>query len=207
MKSGIYKITNLANDKIYIGSALDYEERWRLHIVNLNGQKHHSRHLQSAYNKYGKDNFRFEVIEFCEKEKLLEREQYWMDATKCYDDKFGYNINIKAESRLGVKSKPFSKEHRKKLSEAGKRRIYTPEFGAKVTARQLGQKLSEEHKLNISLSRLGNKFHRKKDKWPCPDGCHCKCNLCMEKKRTRNNNYYHFSTKKNVKVTYIGIIE
>ena len=79
MKTGVYKITNQANDKMYVGSAIDLMNRWYKHKSQLNKNKHHSIKLQRAWNKYGVDNFKFEIIEECDKEKLIEIEQYYID--------------------------------------------------------------------------------------------------------------------------------
>jgi group I intron endonuclease len=60
---GIYKITNKINGMVYIGESLDIERRWAEHKADLDSNKHHSRKLQKDWNKYGEDNFIFEVIE------------------------------------------------------------------------------------------------------------------------------------------------
>lgn len=52
-KSGIYRIVNLANDKFYIGSAVNLERRWYMHRNRLNAGKHRNAHLQAAWSKYG----------------------------------------------------------------------------------------------------------------------------------------------------------
>lgn len=62
MTSGIYKITNKVNGKIYIGESFDIERRWKEHIDDLNNNNHHSNKLQNDWNTYGKDNFKFEII-------------------------------------------------------------------------------------------------------------------------------------------------
>lgn len=55
MKTGIYKIINSVNKKFYIGSsARNLNYRWRIHLYRLGKQNHDNKHLQSAYNKYGK---------------------------------------------------------------------------------------------------------------------------------------------------------
>ena len=80
MNSGIYKITNVANGKFYIGSAVNIKNRFSTHISELNSGTHDNRHLQRAWRKYGKDNFKFEIIENVEdKQLLLEREQFYID--------------------------------------------------------------------------------------------------------------------------------
>lgn len=98
---GIYKIENLVNSKIYVGSSINIYSRWYDHKITLKKNVHINKHLQRAHNKYGIDNFSFEVVEKCEKEDLLIREQYWMDYYKSYSKDNGYNICSIAGSSIG----------------------------------------------------------------------------------------------------------
>jgi group I intron endonuclease len=124
IKSGIYIITNTANDKIYIGSAFNLSSRMASHKYTLKNNKHKNPHLQSAYNLYGEDKFLFEILEFVEdKNKILEREQHYLDFYLAYDRKIGYNICKIAGNTSGVKP---SKETRRRMSEAAKNRAYKP---------------------------------------------------------------------------------
>ena len=59
----IYKITNLVNDKFYVGSTTNTRERFRTHRNKLRTNKHHTKHLQAAWNKYGEEKFSFAIIE------------------------------------------------------------------------------------------------------------------------------------------------
>jgi group I intron endonuclease len=79
MSSGIYQIRNKVNGKLYVGSATYLDKRRGDHIARLQRKKHHSFHLQHAWNKYGRDNFIFEVLEYCSPERLIEREQHYID--------------------------------------------------------------------------------------------------------------------------------
>lgn len=109
--SGIYKFTNIINRKIYIGSAKNLRKRFVHHISDLKNNSHHSRHFQNAWNKYGEDNFIYEIIELVEIDLLLTREQYYLDTllfAQEYINKtskkfieLGYNINPTAKNRLG----------------------------------------------------------------------------------------------------------
>jgi group I intron endonuclease len=96
--SGIYCIENTLNHKRYIGSAVNIQARWAIHVSLLNNGKHHSRHLQRAWNKYGGDSFVFSVLEQCEKSILTTREQFYIDQQKPE-----YNIAPKAGSNFGIK--------------------------------------------------------------------------------------------------------
>jgi len=83
MKSGIYKIRNLVNGKIYVGSAVDFDKRKREHFNLLKNNKHVNKHLQSSWNLNGEDSFLFEIIEEVhDKENLIEREQCYIDILK-----------------------------------------------------------------------------------------------------------------------------
>lgn len=90
--SGIYRIRCIPTNKQYVGSSRHIERRWKEHVALLLRGAHHSAHLQSAWNCHGPDTFLFEVIEEVDPDLLLEREQYWIDATQCHDTSLGYNI-------------------------------------------------------------------------------------------------------------------
>ena len=64
--TGVYQIKNIVNGKIYIGSAsskFGFNSRWSRHVFDLKNGKHHSKHLQSSWDKYGSDKFKFEILE------------------------------------------------------------------------------------------------------------------------------------------------
>lgn len=89
--SGIYKITNLLNGKVYIGQSKDIYVRYNQH--HKYEYKNESRadfHLYQAFKKYGLDNFSIEVVELCPQNELNDKEIYWIE----YYDSFkqGYNM-------------------------------------------------------------------------------------------------------------------
>lgn len=59
---GIYTITNIINDKYYVGSSLNVKNRLKVHKQQLIKNIHPNNHLQGAWNKYGEDNFKFEIV-------------------------------------------------------------------------------------------------------------------------------------------------
>lgn len=100
----IYQIRNIKNNKVYIGSTIDYFNRQKRHLRRLNNDNHHSIILQRSWNKYGGEKFIFEVLEKVDdKGMLLEREQYYLDLHNSYDSKNGYNICKIAGSSIGFK--------------------------------------------------------------------------------------------------------
>ena len=133
MASGIYLIENIVNGKVYVGSAVDFNERFRVHNYYLSKGSHHSQKLQYAWNKYGEKSFVFKILEVIENvTTLLEREQYWLDEYNCV--KTGYNICPVAGSCLGIKR-----------SDETKSRLRNSKIGHEVSE-EVRQKISEKLK-------------------------------------------------------------
>lgn len=87
---GIYKIENLINHKIYIGQSKQIEYRWKQHIDRSKDLKYKT-HLYLAIRKYGLENFKFEIIEECNIDKLNEKEKYWIAYYDSTNPLKGYN--------------------------------------------------------------------------------------------------------------------
>lgn len=82
----IYKIENIINGKFYIGRSIMPNKRKTQHFRMLKNNNHHCRKLQNSYNKYGKDVFKFKIVEQCENSKLREQEILdSLDYTKVYN--------------------------------------------------------------------------------------------------------------------------
>lgn len=89
--SGIYKITNIENEMCYVGQAVNIADRWKQHIKRGIGAETPTKNkLYPAMQKYGVENFTFEIIEKCDKKLLNEREDYWQEFFHAKD--FGYSI-------------------------------------------------------------------------------------------------------------------
>jgi group I intron endonuclease len=92
MKTGIYSITNLVNNKKYVGKSISIHNKFYQHKTHLRRNEHVNTYLQHAWNKYKEENFVFEVLEECSLEQLQEKEIYWINFYQClYTDK-GYNL-------------------------------------------------------------------------------------------------------------------
>lgn len=171
-KSGVYKIENKVNGKVYIGSAVDFSKRWKQHRNDLNAGRHHSQKLQRAWLKYGACSFLFSVVEIVNNEScLLEREQAWIDFWD--SSKHGYNISPTAGNCRGVvpsesarahmsdaqrrrgKRNPHTEESKKKISEALKGRVIHDSTRIAVSKAQKGRVKSPEECLNISKGKKG----------------------------------------------------
>lgn len=107
---GIYCIKNTLNNKKYIGMSRDIKRRWSEHRTELNSHTHVNQYLQSAWDKYGKSNFKFYVIELCEEEKLSERECYYIQLYKSLSHENGYNLTTGGENTSIGKSVIYLKD-------------------------------------------------------------------------------------------------
>jgi group I intron endonuclease len=152
-KPGIYKIQHKTSGKFYVGSAKKISRRWIEHVRDLRAQKHFSPKLQKAWNKYGQDAFEFSILEIVEDvHKLLEREQFWLDATQAV--KHGYNSAKTAGSLLGFKH---TEETKEKMKQAALGHIKSEEHRKNLSIVNTGKKMSAEAREKMRLAKLGKK--------------------------------------------------
>ena len=131
--SGIYCIENILNGKKYIGYAKNIFRRWKKHHSELRLNRHDNGYLQNIYNKYGKDIFKYWIIQECSNENLPLMEIYWISYYNSYrDDGEGYNLTRGGDGLLDP-----SVETRKKLSDINK---------GKPKSEETKQKISNSHK-------------------------------------------------------------
>jgi len=107
----VYALFCKKTGKPYVGSTMDLSTRLPTHLKRLREGWHHSKKLQRAWKKYGEESFVLSILEFCPKECLLEREQFYMDAWQAC--KQGYNCVPMAGATRGYVQ---SKETRRKKS-------------------------------------------------------------------------------------------
>ena len=136
MKNVIYKIRNVVNDKFYVGSTVDSRKRFWAHRKALRLGNHVCIRLQRAWDKYGEDCFRFEIVEqLNSKEELFPAEQKWLD--EHFGTAYCYNVAAHADAPM----RDASPEIRAKI--AAKTKAWLERDGHP----RKGIKLSEEHRL------------------------------------------------------------
>jgi group I intron endonuclease len=165
--SGIYKITCKETRKIYIGSAENLLHRYNGHKTDFKRGTHANSYLLNSYLKYGSENFDFELIELAPIDQLLEREQFYLDSTKCYEPDIGFNIckiagkvdmTPEIRKRIGDKNRGSKRteEQKKIMSEAQRNKTISVEGLENLKKggeKRRGRPRSEDTKNKISISK------------------------------------------------------
>lgn len=163
LKSGVYRWTNKASGKTYIGSSINLGPRLQQYYgKSLENNKKTSLIYRSIL-KHGHKSFTLEILEYCGKNETIEREQYYMDILKPT-----YNILMVAGSPLGrklplevriqmVKSKlgtTHSEETKALMSIIAKDRVFSDISRARLSLARQGKKLSLETISRMSEAKL-----------------------------------------------------
>ena len=148
----IYEICNLANGRVYVGSAMDIQKRQREHLCLLRQGRHYNKHLQNAWCKYGEEMFVFRVVEEVDDDQLIEREQVRINATESFLREKGYNARHIAESNMGLK---WSAESRQRQSKAQEGKTISDEHREKLFLGRKAYVVTEEHKRKIGIANKG----------------------------------------------------
>lgn len=159
---GTYQIINTVNQKSYVGSSNDITRRWRHHKLLLNTGKHHTLHLQGAWNKYGSDAFQFHIIKIADSaEQALQDEQLllnalWDNSNDCYNSA----KNVVA----GMGGKHHTEDAKRKIVAAlkgndyRKGKLHSAEHRAALSAAMKGKPKptrSTEHRAAMSAAMKG----------------------------------------------------
>lgn len=180
-KYGIYGIRNKLNGKIYVGKTMkSFGDRWDCHKAQLKSNYHDNRHLQSAWNKYGFENFEFLILQDCTGKDVSYVNSMEIAEIKKYKDLgIAYNIHdggdgglflgkhlseeakrkIGEKNRINMTGRKASTETKEKMSKSQKERYANwteddrREYGEKVAQWSSGYKWSDESKKKM----IGNK--------------------------------------------------
>lgn len=159
---GIYKITS-PNGKIYIGQSTQIERRWKdYRALYCKSQVK----LYRSLKKYGPKNHKFEIIEECEVDKLIERETYWklfykvleVPSLCCRIDGIGGNLSKETKDKISDKLKGIKKSKKTKslISKSLKKKIYQFNLEGKLIKIWNSLKDAElKHEGNINRNLMG----------------------------------------------------
>ena len=150
---GVYKIQNSQTGDYYIGSSIDIHKRWIQHRNKLRRNYKDNPILQNAWNKYGEENFVFEILEECDRNEALRLETQLLVELQPY-------YNVATDSVAPMLGRKHSEETKQKIGRSGIEnaffgRRHSPEVIEKQRLAKLGKKMSEETKRKQSAMRLG----------------------------------------------------
>lgn len=156
MEQVIYKIINVVNNKFYVGSTTNKKVRFRQHRNLLRGNRHHCKHLQASWNKYGEDKFEFVVVEIVSEGMSLQQVEdiyllQHVGQPMCYNSGYSSdapwrNAPPQATPNFG---KVMAQQQKEKISEALKE-FYAADY---FNHPRVGKKHTEETKLKIKQNR------------------------------------------------------
>ena len=144
-KTGVYRWTNILNGNSYVGSSVNLAKRFTLYysLTYLQKQAKNSI-ICRALLKNGHSNFSLEILEYCEPNVVIEREQYYIDTLEPE-----YNILKTAGSTLGYK-------HTEETLAKLRGRVFSPE-----TIEKMKKRFTEEYrkKLGIAMKAAVSEFN------------------------------------------------
>lgn len=158
---GIYKLTCIKNNKIYIGKSVNLKKRIYRHKNCLKDKTNSM--LQRAIQKYGWESFHVEILEYfsnfnpiTDNNTILDRERYYINLYNSTDTSKGYNICKYSNDRTGI---PLTTEHKNNISRGNKgKHIHSEEFKERMRQRRLGSVMSEETKEKLRIINKNKKL-------------------------------------------------
>lgn len=164
--TGVYTITCLVNNKIYVGKAVNVGERLNTHRYELREGKHQNSHLQNAWNKYKEKNFKFEILEECHEDFLCSQEHYWCNLLNTRDRKYGYNLaNTHPECRNRKTESEITKRTQTRRRNAEERGYWVPESyrlrlkqTSKISPKMREKQLERSRKKVVKMDMEGNEL-------------------------------------------------
>ena len=182
---GIYKITNLINNKVYIGKTNNSDRRWKDHqrLAFTENHKEYNKILYQAMRKYGVDNFTIEQIDLAySKDELNNKEIYWIEKYQSYKSSNGYNRTRGGDG--GDTWSNRSDDDKARTSQILSRKLSgenNPMYGKNAFANKTPEEMkaiadkksksltgkvrSEEQRMHYSMSKSGDKKANEKHDW------------------------------------------
>lgn len=207
-KIGIYKITNTLTGRCYIGSSITIKDRLKNHYRELTANRHKNSKFQRAWNKYGKEVFKFEVLEYLKfpsnydkntvNQHLECREMFYIDS---YPKSKLYNLRTVERGRLGHKM-PASQIENQKLYNSPRLREMAKYSQPLAAQARIGSSHTDESLIKMSKAKRNSPYIRYIDFYDL-DGNYIKSFISYReaseftktKRSTIKNNLYGLSKK------------
>lgn len=153
----VYKITNEQNGKVYIGGSSNVRDRRQQHNWEFEHGSHHVTEMQKDYNNYP-DSFRFDVIEYCSAEDLVELERKYIADYDAMNPAHGYNRESggNANKKISDETKKIWSDHRKGEGAAMYGKHHTEETKRKLSEARKGYRLPEASIRQMAETKRGS---------------------------------------------------
>ncbi len=140
---GVYTITNILNNRIYVGCSKNVRKRLNWHRCLLKSNKHSNDRLQKSFNKYGEKSFKFELLTECTEELIFSEEHYWANLLNTHHRKHGFNIL------------PTHPNEKRLIADSTRIKISKSSIGRKFSekTKELKSKIGKQYKHSIEQSK------------------------------------------------------
>lgn len=147
---GIYKFQNNKNNMVYIGQSIHLDDRYNEHKRNHLNKNHINYYCNfyKALREFGFNNFNFEILEYCSKEELDEKEKYWIAHFNSYSN--GYNMTPGGDFNPSKVPEIVAKRTEKLLND--------PEVNKKLASRGTAKITTDDVKVIRELYSQGKTF-------------------------------------------------
>lgn len=161
-ESGIYRIYCKTEDRSYIGQSRNLRERLYHHKYYLNKNTSHHILLQRAWDKYGEEDFTFEVLEYCN--NLDEKEMYYVSKYNSFTNGYntttgGINGNFQDERQKAMRSIRFQGKNNPMYGRCGEKNP-----SAKLTASEV-RKIKDAIKTDMTDKQIIDMFSISKSQY------------------------------------------
>lgn len=174
----VYKLTNKATGKFYIGSTLNFKARMKYH--HYSHDRNPNRELGGDIEKYGWESFEVEILEVCTRETVRERERFYIESLNAVE--VGYNQTESTTYHDWMKSyntkmwtdPQYREKTSKRSSEVQKKRLENPEY-FREKSEQLKRYTDSIKKPVAMYSKSGELLHtfngvREAERWLLANG-------------------------------------
>lgn len=144
---GIYRFYNVVDGKSYVGRSVNLKHRYLEHMLMLRKGIEPCVKLNRAWQKHGEENFKYEIICYCDADELNEKEIAYIAQYDSFRN--GYNCTAGGGGIIGYHHTAEAKE---KIGKALRGRTLSLEVRQKMSQWQIGRKFTDEHKKALSLA-------------------------------------------------------
>lgn len=208
--SGVYIIRNTTNSKVYVGSAVKLWRRYSSHISDLRTGNHANKHLLAHASKYGLGTLRMELLELCERDVLLDKEQHYIDNFCSYNSALGFNImrnanyngsHVGNRATLGRKRSPEEIANQVASRRAGAGYSWSEEQRQLIVSARLGVKPINAHTPEAQIKRVHNRRAKNGGSYHSAEGLAKIAESCV----ARTGSTRPDEVKAKISVTMLGI--